>query len=182
MENYGCYFYQIPVWWQLVQPIYFKVSRDSWGSVELPLTQKFYFHGTFWMNLEYLIKITLNITHTPYSLPYISLQQVHLTTYESECVQNCRMRSKQCRPDQMPHQTHNVAKTSLQRRCNVTTLQQRCCDVVRFLHYENMPIEIYWKFYHRKMKIFCLKNLIFSYFCSKHGLWVLVRTVSSRRF
>ena len=22
------------------------------------------------------------------------------------------------------------------------------------LHYENMPIQIYWKFYHQKMKIF----------------------------
>ena len=25
-------------------------------------------------------------------------------------------------------------------------------------HYENMPIQIYWKFYHQKMKIFRKKN------------------------
>ena len=24
----------------------------------------------------------------------------------------------------------------------------------RWLHYENTPIKIYWKFYHQKMKIF----------------------------
>ena len=28
-------------------------------------------------------------------------------------------------------------------------------------HYENMPIQLYWKFYHQKMKIFRLKILIF---------------------
>ena len=39
------------------------------------------------------------------------------------------------------------------------------------------PIQIYWKFYHQKMKIFRWKILIyFSYFCSKHRLWVLIRT------
>ena len=27
-------------------------------------------------------------------------------------------------------------------------------DVYYNLHYENMPIQIYWKFYHRKMKNF----------------------------
>ena len=26
------------------------------------------------------------------------------------------------------------------------------------IHYENMPIQIYWKFYHQKMKIFQIKN------------------------
>ena len=40
-------------------------------------------------------------------------------------------------------------------------------------HYENMPIQIYWKFYHQKMKFW-----YFSYFCSKHRLWVPVRTAS----
>ena len=29
------------------------------------------------------------------------------------------------------------------------------------LHYENTPIQMYWKFYHQKMKIFREKNLIF---------------------
>ena len=37
--------------------------------------------------------------------------------------------------------------------------------------YENKPIQIYWKFYHQKMKIFRLKVWYFSYFCSKHRLW-----------
>ena len=31
-------------------------------------------------------------------------------------------------------------------------------------HYENMPIQMYWKFYHQKMKIFREKNLIFFIF------------------
>ena len=26
------------------------------------------------------------------------------------------------------------------------------------IHYENMPIEIYWKFYHQKVKFFQIKN------------------------
>ena len=26
--------------------------------------------------------------------------------------------------------------------------------VLRMIHYENMPIQIYWKFYHQKIKIF----------------------------
>ena len=29
-----------------------------------------------------------------------------------------------------------------------------------YLHYENTPIQIYWKFYHQKMKIFRWKILI----------------------
>ena len=50
-------------------------------------------------------------------------------------------------------------------------------------HYENTPIQIYWKFYHQKLNIFRWKILIFFlYFCSKHRLWVLVRTASARRF
>ena len=48
---------------------------------------------------------------------------------------------------------------------------------------ENMPIQIYWKFYHQKTKISDKKNLIYFFnFCSKHKLWVLVRTASPRRF
>ena len=31
-------------------------------------------------------------------------------------------------------------------------------------HYENMPIQMYWKFYHQKMTIFREKNLIFLIF------------------
>ena len=34
----------------------------------------------------------------------------------------------------------------------------------------------------KKMKIFRWNILIFSYFCSKHRLWVLVTTASTRRF
>ena len=37
------------------------------------------------------------------------------------------------------------------------------------LHYENTPIQIYWKFYNQKRrKKFRYKILKFSYFCSKH--------------
>ena len=47
-------------------------------------------------------------------------------------------------------------------------------------HYENMPIQIYRKFHLQKLKISNkTKPLIFSYFCSKHRLWVLVRTGSN---
>ena len=49
-------------------------------------------------------------------------------------------------------------------------------------HYGNTPIQIYLKFHHQKLKIFREKFWYFSYFCSKHRLWVLVRTASARRF
>ena len=50
-------------------------------------------------------------------------------------------------------------------------------------HYENMPIQIYWKFQHQTNENFQIKKFwYFSYFCSKHRLWVLVRTASMRRF
>ena len=42
-----------------------------------------------------------------------------------------------------------------------------------------MPIKIYWKFYHQKLKISEKKIWYFSYFCSKHKMWVLVRTASA---
>ena len=29
-----------------------------------------------------------------------------------------------------------------------------CLPLINFTHYENTPIQIYWKFYHQKMKIF----------------------------
>ena len=50
--------------------------------------------------------------------------------------------------------------------------------------YEHTPIQIHRKFRLRvlKRKIFRKKNCCFSYFCSKHRLWVLVRTVLARRF
>ena len=32
------------------------------------------------------------------------------------------------------------------------------CDT---FHYENMPTQIYWKFYHQKIKFFIKQNLIF---------------------
>ena len=42
-----------------------------------------------------------------------------------------------------------------------------------------MPIQIYWKFYLKKNENFQIKKFwYFSYFCSKHRLWVLVRTAS----
>ena len=45
-----------------------------------------------------------------------------------------------------------------------------------------MPIQIYWKFYHQKNENFQIKKFwYFSYFCSKHRSWVLVRTASTRR-
>ena len=31
-------------------------------------------------------------------------------------------------------------------------------NVLGLLHYENMPIQIFWRFYHEKMKIFREKN------------------------
>ena len=44
-------------------------------------------------------------------------------------------------------------------------------------HYENTPIQIYRKFHLQKPKFFRKKNSwYFSYFCSKHRLWVFVRT------
>ena len=50
------------------------------------------------------------------------------------------------------------------------------------IHYENTPSLIYWKFHHQKLKVFGQNFYYFSYFCSKHRLWILVRTASPRRF
>ena len=48
-------------------------------------------------------------------------------------------------------------------------------------HYENTPIQIYWKIYKQTKKIQIRNSDIFSYFFSKHRLWVPVRTASPRR-
>ena len=46
-----------------------------------------------------------------------------------------------------------------------------------------MPIQIYWNFLPSKNENFQIKKFwYFSHFCSKHRLWVLVRTASPRRF
>ena len=60
-------------------------------------------------------------------------------------------------------------------------LDLRCFFVFFFqdTHYKNKPIQIYWKFYHQKIKIFRKEFWYFSCFCSKHRLWVLVRTASA---
>ena len=51
------------------------------------------------------------------------------------------------------------------------------------VHYENKPIQIYWKIYHQKKWKFSDKNFdIFHISAQKHRLWVLVRTASPRRF
>ena len=56
-------------------------------------------------------------------------------------------------------------------------------SLVASWHYENTPIQICRKFHLQKLKKFSDEKLwYFSYFCSKHRLWVLVRTASSRRF
>ena len=50
------------------------------------------------------------------------------------------------------------------------------------IHSRNTPIQIYWKFYNRKRKLLIKEFRYFPYFCSKHRLWVLVRTASVRQF
>ena len=52
------------------------------------------------------------------------------------------------------------------------------------IHHENMPMqhtEIF-KIVKKKRKFSAEKVWYFSYFCSKHRLWVHVRTASPRRF
>ena len=44
------------------------------------------------------------------------------------------------------------------------------------MHYENTPMRKYSGFFHIKMKISVEKLCYFPYFCSKHRLWVHVRT------
>ena len=63
-------------------------------------------------------------------------------------------------------------------------VMSRAVSIPNHTHYENMPIQIYWKFYLLIKKIFRQKNsdFFFSYFCSKHILWVIVRIASPRRF
>ena len=60
---------------------------------------------------------------------------------------------------------------------------RRCTENNKYfiLHYENTPIQNYWKFHHQKLNVFRKKFWYFSYFYSKHRLWVLVRTASPRR-
>ena len=54
-------------------------------------------------------------------------------------------------------------------------------DQTAEIHYENMPIHIYRKFHLPNQKKIQTKKLFcFSYFCSKHRLWVLVRTASAQ--
>ena len=61
-----------------------------------PLTQNFISMGNSGYIWEIWITVfTLNI-HTPYALPYTSIQQVHFTT--RKCVQDCWMNGKQCKP------------------------------------------------------------------------------------
>ena len=68
------------------------------------------------------------------------------------------------------------AKVSWQSNCHYN----KFCHCI---HYENMPIQIYWKFFPTKEWKFSDKNFwYFSYFCSKHRLWVPVRTASTRQF
>ena len=55
--------------------------------------------------------------------------------------------------------------------------------LAREAHYENTPIQIYWKKFNQNKGNFSAKNFwYFSYTCSKHRLRVLVRTASARRF
>ena len=53
-------------------------------------------------------------------------------------------------------------------------------DIKSFLvsHYENTRIQIYRKSHFQKLKFSDKKLWYFSYFCSKHRLWVLFRTAS----
>ena len=52
---------------------------------------------------------------------------------------------------------HNVVTDGVM---SLRTGNQVLCNVWSYhfydttLHYENMPIQVYWKFYHQKMKIF----------------------------
>ena len=65
---------------------------------------------------------------------------------------------------------------SAQRRLRSACVSLRSISV---FHYENTPIQIYRKFDIQKTENFQIKDSdIFSYFCSKHRLWVLVRTAS----
>ena len=59
-----------------------------------------------------------------------------------------------------------------------------CCDVTPgpLLITKTRPCNIQKKILVVKMKNFTGKKRYFSYFCSKHRLWVHVRTASARRF
>ena len=47
-------------------------------------------------------------------------------------------------------------------------------------HYKkNTPVQIYWKFRHQNWKFSDKNSDIFSYFCSKHRLWVLEAVLTS---
>ena len=76
-----------------------------------------------------------------------------------------------------------ILKNSHQRRKHAAP-KNKHIDVFKALsHYENTPIQIYGEFRPTKTEKFQINKLWYiSYFCSKHRLWVLVRTASARRF
>ena len=74
--------------------------------------------------------------------------------------------------------THKDSKRLLKYCVGIALITHIC--YTRNIHYENTLIQIYWKFYYQKKRKFSDKKFCyFSYFCSKHRLWVLVRTASS---
>ena len=58
-------------------------------------------------------------------------------------------------------------KTYLNMSCNVKHVRPAKMQISITYHYENMPIQIYWTFYHQKMKIFRWKIMIIFIFLLK---------------
>ena len=76
--------------------------------------------------------------------------------------------------------THGALNFSMNKSLFYFALSTKCNKPH---HYENTPILIILKSPPPKTENFQIKKLwYFSYFCSKHRLWVLVRTASVRRF
>ena len=70
--------------------------------------------------------------------------------------------------------SHNTVKTGI-------SVKVENGVIVKFtLHHENMSVKKIPHFY--IVKLGYAGYIYFSYFCSKHRLWVHVRTVSPRRF
>ena len=153
---------------------------------ELPAPQQFY--RDLWRPVPVF---TLNI-RTPLhhlNMFVLNVGQVHFTVYSD--VQISWVIDRQCRPwsdatfcGVWSESKRFVQAVSVQLlRVNTVwhSTESALSDQGIRPHYENMPIQNILKILQpKKEKIQIKKFWYFSYFCSKHRLWVLVRTASAR--
>ena len=116
--------------------------------------------------------------------PYRMCSYVWTIPFEYLIMCQCWPNGKRCRSWSQMSLTRWLYR--MRRRIYPTTVKRqghRGFWYMNTAHYENTPIQINKKIQlQEKRKFSDIDSAIFSYFCSKHRLWVLVRTASARRF